>query len=154
MSRATLTTDEPVGQEESTGRDEPTPDTLPEQAVLSQHPWDPHKPNFSKLLPESVRPYPSFEGWFVRMWDPESNFSAAVIMATNYATEESQVSLLFTPTPEDLGTRNAGALRSKENGKYVLRTYAVAEMSKVRLLCDDTLEIRKFPFTVNFSHIL
>jgi hypothetical protein len=106
-------------------------DTLPEQAVLSQHPWDPHPPNYSKLIPEAVRPYPSFEGCFVRLWDPESNFSAAVILATNYVTEESQVSLLFTPCKEDLGSTNKGAIRSEEDGKYVLRTYAVAEMSKV-----------------------
>ncbi|CAM6104917.1 unnamed protein product [Calypogeia fissa] len=129
-----LTKDEST--KDGTAVDEITSGTLPEQALLSQHPWDPHKPNFSKLLPESVRPYPSFEGWFVRLWDPATNFSAAVILATNYATGESQVTLLFTPTREDLETRDADAVRSEVDREYVLRTYAVAEMSKEAAFVD------------------
>lgn len=62
---------------------------------LRQHPMDPHKPNFSELLPEAWRPYPSFEGWFIRIWDPEKGFSAAAIVATNYASAESEVTILF-----------------------------------------------------------
>lgn len=96
---------------------------------------NPHSPNYSKLIPGALRPYPSFERWFVRPWDPESTFSAAVILATNYALGESQVTLLFTPCEEDLGKGNAGAIRSEEDGKYVLRTYAAGELSKVRVLC-------------------
>ncbi|KAG0610707.1 hypothetical protein M758_7G085500 [Ceratodon purpureus] len=61
------------------------------------HPMDPHEPNFSELLPEGLRPYPAFEGWFIRIWDSTKEFSAAVIMATNYATDESQVTILFAP---------------------------------------------------------
>jgi hypothetical protein len=72
--------------------------TMTDDLDLAQrHPIDPHKPDFNDLLPEPLRPYPSFEGWFVRIWDPQQNVSAAVILATNYATDESQVTLLFAP---------------------------------------------------------
>ncbi|OAE34858.1 hypothetical protein AXG93_2528s2270 [Marchantia polymorpha subsp. ruderalis] len=99
-----------------------TDETMPEQAERSRHPLDPHKPVFSNLLPEFARPYPSFEGWYTRLWDPESNFSAGMIMATNYATQESQVTLVFTPAPRDVGPDASPA--------FELRTYAVADMSK------------------------
>lgn len=67
-----------------------------EAGESSQHPWDPHKPSFSHVLPKFVRPYPSFEGWFLRIADFANGVSVGVIMATNYATAESQVTLLFT----------------------------------------------------------
>ncbi|KAH7278540.1 hypothetical protein KP509_38G045500 [Ceratopteris richardii] len=61
-----------------------------------QHPWDPHKPSYTPLLPKSIRPYPSFEGWFLRLVDFVNGVSVGVIMATNYATAESQVTFLFS----------------------------------------------------------
>jgi hypothetical protein len=98
--------------------------TMPEELELAQrHPLDPHKPNFSELLPEALRPYPSFEGWFVRIWDSTANFSAAVILATNYATDESQVTLLFAP----------GKNVAREGGRDAINhgyTYAVAAKTK------------------------
>lgn len=73
--------------------------TVPDELGICapRHPLDPHEPNFSELLPEPLRPYPSFEGWFIRIWDSTNEFSAALIMATNYATGESQVTILFSP---------------------------------------------------------
>lgn len=68
---------------------------------MKQHPMDPHEPNFSELLPLPLRPYPSFEGWFIRILDPSTKFSAAVILATNYATGESQVTILFALADDD-----------------------------------------------------
>ncbi|KAL2610895.1 hypothetical protein R1flu_022587 [Riccia fluitans] len=107
-----------------------TEQTMAEEAILSQHPLDPHKPNYSPLVPEFARPYPSFEGWYTRLWDPETRFSVAMIMATNYATQESQVTLLFTPSAEDISGQNG-------NQKYELRTYAVADMSTDARFIDE-----------------
>lgn len=99
--------------------------TMPDELDLAQrHPLDPHKPDFSEVLPEPLRPYPSFEGWFVRIWDPQQNFSAAVILATNYATDESQVTLLFAPGKDV--EREGG----RDSVKYGY-TYAVAAKTKV-----------------------
>lgn len=99
--------------------------TMPDELELAQrHPLDPHKPNFSELLPEPLRPYPSFEGWFVRIWDPAAKFSAAVILATNYATDESQVTLLFAPG------KNVDREGSRDSVKYGY-TYALAVKTKV-----------------------
>ncbi|KAG0603364.1 hypothetical protein M758_10G087700 [Ceratodon purpureus] len=98
--------------------------TMPDELDLKQrHPLDPHKPNFSEVLPEPLRPYPSFEGWFVRIWDPQQNFSAAVILATNYATDESQVTLLFAPGKE---VKREGGRDSVQYGY----TYALAAKTK------------------------
>lgn len=98
--------------------------TMPDELDLAQrHPLDPHKPNYSELLPEPLRPYPSFEGWFVRIMDPTNKFSAAVILATNYATDESQVTLLFAPG------RNADKEGDREAVKYGY-TYAVRIKTK------------------------
>ncbi|KAG6552014.1 hypothetical protein Mapa_006320 [Marchantia paleacea] len=96
-----------------------------------QHPLDPHEPNFSKWLPESVRPYPSFEGWYVRLLDTESNFSAAMVVATNYATNESQVTLLFTLSSKDAELFNSSSpVSGAGSSSYKLRTYSRAAMSK------------------------
>ncbi|KAI5067405.1 hypothetical protein GOP47_0017933 [Adiantum capillus-veneris] len=84
----------------------------------AQHPWDPHKPAFTPLLPKLVRPYPSFEGWFLRLVDFANGFSAGVIMATNYATAESQATLLFS-VPAGVG-----------QGFQPERTYSVYARSK------------------------
>lgn len=84
----------------------------------AQHPWDPHKPAFTTLLPKLVRPYPSFEGWFMRLVDFANGFSAGIIMATNYATAESQATLLFS-LPSDVG-----------KGLDHERTYSVYARSK------------------------
>lgn len=94
-------------------------------ALLAEHhPFDPHEPSFSELLPAAVRPYPSFEGWFIRVWDATAGFSAAVIMATNYATGESQVTILFA-----LGADAGGSGLVKRGC-----TYAVAVTTKVGFL--------------------
>ena len=99
---------------------------VPRGSVLPQtHPLDPHKPSFSSLLPEPLRPYPAFEGWFIRIWDATNEFSAAVIMATNYATDESQVTILFAPGKGDRGRPEGRA--SVQHGF----TYAVAVKTKV-----------------------
>lgn len=109
--------------------------TLPDETEIAQrHPLDPHKPNFSELLPEALRPYPSFEGWFIRLWDPKMEFSAAVILATNYATDESQVTLLFAPGKDSDRGKN-GEIKP-EGDRDCVRfgfTYAVAVKSKVFL---------------------
>ncbi|KAJ7551179.1 hypothetical protein O6H91_06G003300 [Diphasiastrum complanatum] len=88
------------------------------------HPWDPHMPSFSRLLPECLRPFPSFEGWYTRIIDPVTHFSVAVIMASNYATGESQVTLLFSPSDQksDFPLHRSGI---KQGG-----TYAVAVVTK------------------------
>ena len=99
--------------------------TMPDELDLAQrHPMDPHKPNFSDLLPEPLRPYPSFEGWFVRIWDSHLKASADVILATNYATVESQVTLLFAP----------GHDVDRDGGRHSVKhgyTYAVDARTKV-----------------------
>ncbi|MCO5576004.1 hypothetical protein L7F22_029811 [Adiantum nelumboides] len=84
----------------------------------AQHPWDPHKPAFTPLLPKALRPYPSFEGWFMRLVDFSNGFSAGIILATNYATAESQATLLFS-LPD-------GVCEGFESG----RTYSVYARSK------------------------
>lgn len=123
--------------------------TMPEELELAQrHPLDPHKPNFSELLPEALRPYPSFEGWFVRIWDPTANFSAAVILATNYATDESQVTLLFAP----------GKNVEREGGRDAINhgyTYAVAAKTKVFLfLSSILLPFHHLSHPFSFHHYL
>jgi hypothetical protein len=116
---------------ESIGDWEKVP-TLPRDLEVSKdrHPFDPHKPNFSRLLPEALRPYPSFEGWFVRISDPSNALSVALIMATNYATDESQITLLFSPAPsaDHLGNKHAKDDRTFVKSGY---TYAVAVRTKV-----------------------
>ena len=98
--------------------------TMTDELDLAQrHPMGPH---FNDLLPEPLRPYPSFEGWFVRIWDPQQNVSAAVILATNYATDESQVTLLLAPGKDV--DRQGG----RDSVKYGY-TYAVAAKTKVVL---------------------
>ncbi|BBN15853.1 hypothetical protein MPTK1_7g01460 [Marchantia polymorpha subsp. ruderalis] len=100
--------------------------------MSTQHPLDPHQPTFSKWLPESFRPYPSFEGWYFRLLDTESNFSAAVVVATNYATQESQVTLLFTSSFKDaeLIDSSSPASGGGASSSYKLRTHARAAMSE------------------------
>jgi hypothetical protein len=106
--------------------------TLPKDLEVSKdrHPFDPHKPNFSRLLPEALRPYPSFEGWFVRISDPSNALSVALIMATNYATDESQITLLFSPAPsaDHQGNKHAKDDRTFVKSGY---TYAVGVRTKV-----------------------
>lgn len=103
---------------------------------LRQHPMDPHKPNFSELLPEAWRPYPSFEGWFIRIWDPEKGFSAAAIVATNYASAESEVTILFA-----LGKKvhEGSSDRAVKWG----HTYAVAVKTKV-IFFRTLFKLKKF----------
>jgi hypothetical protein len=116
---------------ESIGDWEKVP-TLPRDLEVSKdrHPFDPHKPNFSHLLPEALRPYPSFEGWFVRISDPSNALSVALIMATNYATDESQITLLFSPAPsaDHQGNKHAKDDRTFVKSGY---TYAVGVRTKV-----------------------
>jgi hypothetical protein len=116
---------------ESIGDWEKVP-TLPRDLEVSKdrHPFDPHKPNFSHLLPEALRPYPSFEGWFVRISDPSNPLSVALIMATNYATDESQITLLFSPAPsaDHQGNKHAKDDRTFVKSGY---TYAVGVRTKV-----------------------
>ncbi|KAH9327376.1 hypothetical protein KI387_007554, partial [Taxus chinensis] len=64
-------------------------------AMTSLHPWDPHEPSFSCCLPESLQPYPCFEGWYFRILDPQTGVSIGLIIATNYVTSESHATLLF-----------------------------------------------------------
>lgn len=105
---------------------------LPEDLDLfsQQHPLDPHKPNYSPLLPEALRPYPSFEGWYVRVSDPSNGLSIALIMATNYVTDESQITLLFSPASS---VDNHGNEDAKDDGDAVKSgyTYAVVVRTKV-----------------------
>lgn len=105
---------------------------LPEDLDLfkQQHPLDPHKPNYSPLLPEALRPYPSFEGWYVRVSDPSNGLSIALIMATNYVTDESQITLLFSPASSVDYHGNEDA---KDDGDAVKSgyTYAVVVRTKV-----------------------
>jgi hypothetical protein len=104
---------------------------LPEDLDLfkQQHPLDPHKPNYSPLLPEALRPYPSFEGWYVRVSDPSNGLSIALIMATNYVTDESQITLLFSPASSVDYHGNEDA---KDDGDAVKSgyTYAVVVRTK------------------------
>eukprot|EP01018_Ginkgo_biloba_P021162 Gb_21784 [translate_table: standard] len=81
-----------AGQEGAGMFTEPSADISKMQSV---HPWDPHPPNSSHLLPESIRPYPSFEGWFFRIVDPQNAVSIGLIIGTNYATSQSQATILF-----------------------------------------------------------
>jgi hypothetical protein len=115
---------------ESIGDWEKVP-TLPKDLDVSKdrHPFDPHKPNFSHLLPEALRPYPSFEGWFVRISDPSNALSVALITATNYATDESQITLLFSPAPsaDHQGNKHAKDDRTFVKSGY---TYAVGVRTK------------------------
>lgn len=129
--------------------------SMPEEVNFSSHhPYDPHRPSFSPLLPEAYRPYPSFEGWFVRLLDPEKRLSVGLIMATNYATNESQVTLLYCPSTwllPDPGKQSmnrdgaSDATSGKGEGelpgydsstdptKSPVKTIAVAAMTKVRV---------------------
>lgn len=86
------------------------------------HPWDTHPPSFSRLLPESIRPYPSFEGWFFRIVDSSKGMSFAVIIATNYATWESHATIVFCT--------DDGESPSIDGGKHGGRTHRVQGMSK------------------------
>lgn len=102
--------------------------TLSDELQFAQtHPLDPHKPTWSRLMPEALRPYPSFEGWCVRIWDSKQEFSAAVIMATNYAPDESQVTILFA---RGKGMDGKG---SRDAVKYGY-TYAFDVKTKVEFL--------------------
>ncbi|EFJ27824.1 hypothetical protein SELMODRAFT_441362 [Selaginella moellendorffii] len=96
------------GEEESSSS---VLESVEEAEFSGQHPWDPHKPSFSRLLPERIRPYPSFEGWYTRLVDEPRQFSAGVIMATNYATQESQVTLLFSDSSR---STHAVAVKTKD----------------------------------------
>ncbi|GLJ04890.1 hypothetical protein SUGI_0005860 [Cryptomeria japonica] len=86
--------------------------------MKSEDPWDPHEPDFNSCL---VRPYPWFEGWFFRIRDPQSDFSIALIIATNYVTSESHATLLFCNPGE-----NPNSDGSIENGI----THMVYELTK------------------------
>ena len=48
-------------------------------------------------MPKALWPYPTFESWFIKLWDPKTECSVVVIMATNYATDDSQLTIIFAP---------------------------------------------------------
>ena len=76
-------------QEQEEGKEE-------EEKRLWKHPWDPHTPYFGWFLPDCLRPFPSFEGWFARVSDFEQGISIATFMSTNYVTSETFVAVLFS----------------------------------------------------------
>lgn len=94
----------------------------PESQMKWVHPWDPHPPSSSRLLPECIRPYPSFEGWFFRIVDPSKGVSLAVIVATNYATWESHCTIVFCI--------DDGESRNTDGSKHGGRTHRVQALVK------------------------
>jgi hypothetical protein len=105
--------------------------------LVWKHPWDPHPPAVHWFLPEFLRPFPSFEGWFARVSDFEQGVSIAAIMGTNYVTDETFVTILFSFNSSSSSSSSSssqhpiGAHAASGHEFEPRQTHLICELSKV-----------------------
>jgi hypothetical protein len=111
-----------------------------------KHPWDPHPPAVHWFLPDCMRPFPSFEGWFARVSDFQQGVSIAAIMGTNYVTAETFVTILFSFDSPSSSQHPIGPRAASVHEFEPRQTHLICELSKVL--------IAPFLSTISFFGVL